>query len=74
MENSNTIKEIEISTSRMVLKLLKLFLFSLIRLRFYIPGIPEIKVDNLYELIKSNNAPLIIDTRDKAEFYASEKA
>ncbi len=74
MENSDTIKEIEISTRRMVLKLLKLFLFSLIRLRFYIPGIPEINVDKLYELIKSDNAPLIIDTRDKAEFYASEKA
>ena len=69
MENSDTIKEIEISTSRMILKLLKLFLFSLIRLRFYVPGIPEIKVDNLYELIKSDNAPLLIDTRDNAEFY-----
>jgi tRNA 2-thiouridine synthesizing protein A len=69
MENSDTIQEIEISTGRMVLKLLKLFLFSLIRLRFYVPGIPEIKVDNLYELIISDNAPLIIDTRDNSEFY-----
>lgn len=72
MENNDEIKEIEISTSRLVLKFLKLMFFSLIRLRFYIPGIPEIKVDKLYELIKSNNAPLIIDTRDKIEFYALE--
>ncbi len=72
MGNNDEIKEIEISTSRLVLKFLKLMFFSLIRLRFYIPGIPEIKVDKLYELIKSNNAPLIIDTRDKIEFYALE--
>ncbi|MHA1420166.1 MAG: sulfurtransferase TusA family protein [Candidatus Heimdallarchaeaceae archaeon] len=72
MENKDEIKEIEISTNRMVLKFLKLMFFSLIRLRFYVPGIPEIKVDKLYELIKSNNAPLIIDTRDKIEFYALE--
>ncbi len=72
MGNNDEIKEIEISTSRMVLKFLKLMVFSLIRLRFYIPGIPEIKVDKLYELINTNNAPLIIDTRDKIEFYALE--
>ncbi len=72
MENSNTIKEIEISTSRIVLKFLKLFLFSLIRLRFYIPGVPDIKVDKLYDLIKSNQSPLIIDCRDRTEFYAAE--
>ena len=71
-EEKAVIKEIEISTSRMVLKLLKLFLFSLIRLRFYIPGIPEIKVDQLYNLIKSNQSPLILDTRDKLDFYARE--
>ncbi|MCE7748408.1 MAG: hypothetical protein GPJ51_08415 [Candidatus Heimdallarchaeota archaeon] len=69
MENSDTIKEIEISTKRMVLKILKMFLFSLIRMRFYVPGIQEIKVVQLYELIESENAPLIIDLRDNAEFY-----
>ena len=53
MGNNVEIKEIEISTSRMVLKLLKLLLFSLIRLRFYMPGIPEIKGDQLYNLIKN---------------------
>ncbi len=72
VENKDEIKEIEISTSRMVLKLLKLLVFSLIRLRFYIPGVSEIKVDKLYELIKSDQSPLILDTRDKREFYALE--
>ena len=74
MGNNVEIKEIEISTSRMVLKLLKLFLFSLIRLRFYLPGITEIKVDQLYNLIKSNHSPLILDTRDKNDFYVLEGA
>ena len=74
MGNDEKIKELEISTSRMVLKLLKLLLFSLIRLRFYIPGIPEIKVQELNELINSNQAPLIIDTRDKNDFYVLEGA
>ncbi|MCK5409688.1 MAG: rhodanese-like domain-containing protein, partial [Candidatus Heimdallarchaeota archaeon] len=72
MENSDTIKEIEVSKSRMILKIFKLLFFSLIRLRFYIPGIPEIKVDTLNDLIESNQAPLLIDTRDKIEFYALE--
>jgi len=72
MENSNTIKEIEISNTRIILKLFKLFLFSLIRFRFYIPGVSEIKVDKLYDLIKSNQSPLIIDCRDRTEFYAVE--
>ena len=74
MENKDEIKELEISTSRMVLKLLKLLLFSLIRLRFYIPGIPEIKVQQLNELINSNQSPLIIDCRDRNDFYALEGA
>jgi len=36
------------------------------------PGIPEIKVDKLYDLINSNQSPLIVDCRDKTEFYALE--
>ncbi|MBY9001912.1 MAG: rhodanese-like domain-containing protein, partial [Candidatus Heimdallarchaeota archaeon] len=73
-ENSDEIKEIELSTSQMVRKFLKLMFFSLIRLRFYVPGIPEIKVGKLNDLIESNQSPLIIDTRDRIEFYALEKS
>ncbi|NPD90301.1 MAG: hypothetical protein HGN29_16435 [Asgard group archaeon] len=73
-KTSDEIKETEISNSRMVLKIFKLFFFSLIRLRFYIPGIPEIKVHQLNEQIKNNQPPLMIDLRDKADFYVTEKA
>ncbi len=69
MENNDTIKEIEVSRTRMILKILKLLFFSIIRLRFYIPGIPEIKVDELNNLINSDQSPLILDTRDAIEFY-----
>ena len=72
MESSNEIKEIEISTPKMVLKILKLFFFSLIKLRFYMPGIPEIKAEQLNNLLKSKQPPLILDTRDKLDFYALE--
>ena len=71
---NDEIKEIEISNSRLVLKFLKLFLFSIIRLRFYVPGVSEIKVDKLNDLIKTNQSPLIIDCRDRTEFYAAEGA
>ncbi len=73
-ENRNEIKETEISNARMVLKIFKLFFFSLIRLRFYMPGIPEIKVHQLNDIINNNQSPLIIDLRDKADFYVTEKA
>jgi TusA-related sulfurtransferase/rhodanese-related sulfurtransferase len=71
-ENTNGIKEPEISKNQMVFKILKLLFFSLIRLRFYVPGIPEIKINELHELIESNHAPLLLDCRDEIEFYARE--
>ena len=74
MGNEEEIKELEISTSRMVLKLLKLLFFSLIRFRFYIPGIPEIKIQQLNDLINSNQSPLMIDCRDENDFYVLEGA
>ncbi len=70
-EKSDSIKENEISQLKMVLKLFKLFIFSLLRFRFYLPGIPEIKVDKLNDLIESDQAPLLIDTRDETEFYGN---
>ena len=72
MENKDEIKEIKISTFRMVLKFLKLFLFSLVRMKWYIPGVSEMTVDQLNDRINSNLSPIIIDTRDKREFYGAE--
>ena len=71
--NNDEINENEVSKS-MALKLLKLLFFSLIRLRFYLPGIPEIKVHELNDLIKSNQSPLMIDLRDKNDYYVTKKA
>jgi len=72
LENEDEIKEIKISTFRMVLKILKLFLFSLIRMRWYVPGVSEITVDELNDRINSNQSPIIIDVRDRIDFYAAE--
>ena len=73
MGKNAKIKEDEVSP-KMALKFLKLLFFSLIRLRFYMPGIPEIKVHELNDLIKSDQAPLMIDLRDKDDYYVTEKA
>lgn len=72
MENKDEIKEIRISTFRMVLKIMKLFLFSLIRMRWYVPGVSEITVDELNDRINSNQSPIIIDVRDRIDFYGAE--
>ncbi len=59
---------------KMVPKVLKMLFFSLIRLRFYMPGIPEIKGHELNELLNSDQPPLLIDMRDKDDYYVTEKA
>ena len=59
---------------KMVPKVLKMLFFSLIRLRFYMPGIPEIKAHELNELLNSDQPPLLIDMRDKDDYYVTEKA
>lgn len=72
LENNETIKEIKISKFRLVLKLFKLFLFTLFRGKWFLPGVSEITADELHDRIQSNNTPLMIDTRDRVEFYAAE--
>ena len=72
MEDEETIKEIKISKFRMVLKFAKLFLFSIVRTKWFIPGVSEITVDELNDRINSNVAPIIVDTRDRVEFYGAE--
>ena len=71
-ENEYKIQEIKIGKFRMGLKFIKLFLFTIFRTKWFIPGVSEITVDELKDLIESNNAPLIVDTRDRIEFYAAE--
>lgn len=71
-ENEYKIQEIKIGKFRMGLKFIKLFLFTIFRTKWFIPGVSETTVDELKDLIESNNAPLIVDTRDRIEFYAAE--
>ncbi len=72
MVDDNEIKEIKISKFRMVLKFVKLFFFTMFRTKWYIPGVSEIKVDELNELLNSDKPPIIVDTRDRMDFYATE--
>ncbi len=72
MENKDEIKETKISTFRMVLKIMKMFFFKFIRRKWYLPGVSEITVDELNDKINSNQSPIIIDLRDRREFYGAE--
>lgn len=72
MVEETEIKEIRISKFRMVMKFLKLFLFTMFRTKWYIPGVSEITVDELKEHLNSDKPPIIVDTRDRVDFYAVE--
>ena len=54
---------------RIVRKTLKLWVWSLLRFKFswYYPGIPEIKPEEAFKLLQSDNPPLLIDIRDDAD-------
>jgi TusA-related sulfurtransferase/rhodanese-related sulfurtransferase len=64
--------------TKIVSKTLKLWVYSIFHLgRWYLPNIPEIKPDQLYDKIKSNEAPLLIDIREESDikkFGMIEKA
>lgn len=72
MENEDKIKEIKISRFRWFGKFTRLFWYRIVKRRWYIPSVPEITVDQLYDLINSNQSPLLIDTRDRREFNGAE--
>ncbi|MHA2289972.1 MAG: sulfurtransferase TusA family protein [Promethearchaeota archaeon] len=78
MENNEKIEEMKISKPRMILKLVRLFLWTIRKRRWYLPDLNEITADELYERLNSNQPPLIIDTRDEASYngtgdYKDEK-
>ena len=71
-DKTDEIKEIKIGKFRMGLKFAKLFLFTIFRTKWFIPGVSEITADELNEKINSGDIPVIVDTRDRIEFYAAE--
>ena len=72
MENNNQIKNVKLGRFKIFLKAVQIILNRIFRGKWTLHGVPEITTDELYEKIKSNDSPLIIDTRDRKEFYAAE--
>lgn len=60
-----------ISKRRMFLKLLRLWLWSIIKRGWYLPEIPEITNEEVYNRLNTKNAPLLLDLRDLVEFYGN---
>jgi tRNA 2-thiouridine synthesizing protein A len=52
----------------MALRFLRLFSWRIIKRKWYLPKVPEITVDELFDRLNSNNPPIILDFRDKVDF------
>lgn len=55
----------------MFLKILRLWLWSIIKRGWYLPEVSEITVDEVYDRLNSNSLPLLLDLRDLVEFYGN---
>jgi rhodanese-related sulfurtransferase len=64
----------KIRRSKIVFKFIKLFMFRIIKRKWYLPGVPEITVDKLHEQINSDEPPILVDLRYEKDFYAAEGA
>ena len=74
MEKKSKIKEIGISKNKMVLKFVKLFMYRIVKRKWFIPAVSEMTVDQLNDQINSNLSPIIIDVRDRREFNGADGA
>ncbi|MHA2096448.1 MAG: rhodanese-like domain-containing protein [Candidatus Hodarchaeales archaeon] len=69
MEDEGKIKEVEMSKFRMILKLTRLFLWTIRKRTWFLPELTEITVDELHDRMISNTGlPLLIDTRGEKGF------
>jgi tRNA 2-thiouridine synthesizing protein A len=57
----------------MFLKILKLWLWSILKRGWYLPEISEITADEVYTRLNSDKPPLLLDLRDLVEFYGNGK-
>lgn len=55
----------------MALKILRLWLWTVLKRGWFLPEISEITVDELYDRLNSNNPPILLDLRDQVEFYGN---
>ncbi|UCG90436.1 MAG: sulfurtransferase TusA family protein [Candidatus Heimdallarchaeota archaeon] len=60
-----------VSKLTMFRKLLRLWLWSIIKRRWYLPEISEITVDELFDRFNGNTLPILLDLRDLVEFYGN---
>ncbi len=68
MENESKVKEVKTSKVKMAFKMIRLFLWSIRKLRWYLPGLDEITADELFERMNSSEPPLIVDLRADEDF------
>jgi tRNA 2-thiouridine synthesizing protein A len=66
-------KEMKIGRRKMFFKLMRLWLWTIRKRKWYLPEMPEITVDELFERLNSNQAPLLIDLRSRKEFAGTGK-
>ncbi len=72
MGNNDKITEMKTSKSKMARKLIRLWLWSIRKRRWYLPNSEEITVDELFDRMNSNlSPPFLIDLRDKKEFFGT---
>ena len=57
----------------MFLKLLRLWIWSIIKRGWFLPEISEITVDELFDRLNSNSLLILLDLRDLVEFYGNGK-
>jgi rhodanese-related sulfurtransferase len=68
MENNSKVKEKGTSKVRMGFKFMRLFLYKVVKRKWYLPNTSEITVDQLFEHLNSNLPLLILDHRPVKEF------
>jgi tRNA 2-thiouridine synthesizing protein A len=68
MENKNEVKEVKISKRKMAFKMIRLFLWTIRKRKWFLPGLDEITADELFERMNSNLPPLLLDVRGEKEF------
>jgi TusA-related sulfurtransferase/rhodanese-related sulfurtransferase len=73
LKDEEGVKEVKITKFKMYMKYAKIILNRLFRGKWILPGVNEITVDQLYDILNSEAPPILIDVRDRVDFYAEGK-
>ena len=74
MNKTTKNNELHISKFRMYLKFGKIIMNGIFKGKWVLEGVEEITVDQVNEHLKSDNPPILIDVRDRGEFYGTSKS